>query len=532
VITEGIKALQAIRWRYPGNAQASELVYNKYIEYGLTDIHYDSGYYGRNVVATIQGRDHPKHEILVGGHFDSICDNCLMAPGADDNASGTIAVMEIARVLKLIGYHPSRTLRFIGFDAEENGLVGSNDYAIKAKQNGDDIELYLNYDMIGYRKPDQTDYEFIVIGYPGSEAFANLYGAMANNYTILSPLVRTFPSRSGDSYTFYYEGYNALFCTERYINPHYHTMRDSIQYLDIAYIREIIKAGVATILTLDKLPPSVTYLNVYDRGDGYSILVKWKEISGNYQYKISVGDSSGQYSRTFITENNQYLIDELSPGKKYYFGVSTMDTLDQESVIVEKTAAPDSIPLPPVELNGECVQNGVKLYWSRNLEMDILGYNIYRSMEPDWLYSKININPCTDTTYLDTTLISGFYYLYHITAVDSAGNESQLSDKTHLFRITEVGDFAQIPPEFSISQSYPNPQNPTSTIIFELPKASRVMLSVYNTLGQQVATLIDEQKQPGRYEVKFDGSKLPSGVYFYRIVAGEFVETKKMLLLR
>jgi len=85
---------------------------------------------------------------------------------------------------------------------------------------------------------------------------------------------------------------------------------------------------------------------------------------------------------------------------------------------------------------------------------------------------------------------------------------------------------------FRLSQNYPNPYNPTSTITFDLPKSTYVTLVVYNTLGQLVATLIDEQKQPGRYDVRFDGSKLPSGVYFYRIVAGEFVETKKMVVVK
>ncbi len=79
---------------------------------------------------------------------------------------------------------------------------------------------------------------------------------------------------------------------------------------------------------------------------------------------------------------------------------------------------------------------------------------------------------------------------------------------------------------------YPNPFNPSSTITFVLLKASYVTLNVYNSLGQLVASLVNEQKQPGRYDVQFDGSNLPSGVYFYRIVAGDFAETKKMVLIR
>lgn len=91
---------------------------------------------------------------------------------------------------------------------------------------------------------------------------------------------------------------------------------------------------------------------------------------------------------------------------------------------------------------------------------------------------------------------------------------------------------APFPFSFSLFQNYPNPQNPTSIITYDLPKASYVTLSICDTLGQQVAVLVDEYKQPGRYNLPFDGSKLPSGVYYYKIVAGEFTRTKKMLLIR
>jgi hypothetical protein len=85
---------------------------------------------------------------------------------------------------------------------------------------------------------------------------------------------------------------------------------------------------------------------------------------------------------------------------------------------------------------------------------------------------------------------------------------------------------------FWLKQNYPNPFNPLATITFDISKSSHVTLTVLNTLGQQVATLIDEQQQPGRYDVQFDGSRLTSGVYFYRLKAGEFTQTKKMLLIK
>jgi photosystem II stability/assembly factor-like uncharacterized protein len=85
---------------------------------------------------------------------------------------------------------------------------------------------------------------------------------------------------------------------------------------------------------------------------------------------------------------------------------------------------------------------------------------------------------------------------------------------------------------FQIEQNYPNPFNPSTTIRYELPHAARVSLKVYNTLGQEVATLVDETKPAGVYAVQFDAGRLASGVYFYRIVAGPFTETKRLLLIR
>jgi hypothetical protein len=88
------------------------------------------------------------------------------------------------------------------------------------------------------------------------------------------------------------------------------------------------------------------------------------------------------------------------------------------------------------------------------------------------------------------------------------------------------------PQDFLLGQNYPNPFNPTTTIRYALPYRSRVNLTVYNTLGQQVAIPIHAQQEAGSYEVKFDGSALASGVYFYRLQTGGFVDTKKLLLLR
>jgi hypothetical protein len=98
--------------------------------------------------------------------------------------------------------------------------------------------------------------------------------------------------------------------------------------------------------------------------------------------------------------------------------------------------------------------------------------------------------------------------------------------------VTGVSDVEGLPEVFTLDQNYPNPFNPSTVIRFSLPTASDVKLAVYNILGQKVATLVNEHLNAGVHTVQFDAKKMATGVYFYRIEAGSFVSSKKMLLLK
>ncbi|MGB5529782.1 MAG: T9SS type A sorting domain-containing protein [Ignavibacteriaceae bacterium] len=95
-----------------------------------------------------------------------------------------------------------------------------------------------------------------------------------------------------------------------------------------------------------------------------------------------------------------------------------------------------------------------------------------------------------------------------------------------------VEDVSVVPDNYSISQNYPNPFNPSTTIKYSIPQASFVKIKVYNTLGQVIAELVNQEIQIGNHEVSFDARNLTSGIYFYRIEAGNFVETRKMILIK
>jgi photosystem II stability/assembly factor-like uncharacterized protein len=98
--------------------------------------------------------------------------------------------------------------------------------------------------------------------------------------------------------------------------------------------------------------------------------------------------------------------------------------------------------------------------------------------------------------------------------------------------VTDVERDDLTPHLFTLFQNYPNPFNPTTTINYQIPSTGHVSLKIYDILGREIATLVNEEKSAGNYEIKFDGSNLSSGVYFYRLQSGSFSETKKFVLLK
>jgi predicted GH43/DUF377 family glycosyl hydrolase len=139
-----------------------------------------------------------------------------------------------------------------------------------------------------------------------------------------------------------------------------------------------------------------------------------------------------------------------------------------------------------------------------------------------------------------TVLLQGttFHMWYDGWKEPFAMNIYSIGHATSPFGAVPVGQRG-LPENYLLKQNYPNPFNPSTTIRYELPHASRVSLKVYNTLGQEVATLVNETKPAGMYTVQFDArlpggqaGRLASGVYFYRLEAGTFVQTKRLVLLR
>ncbi len=135
-----------------------------------------------------------------------------------------------------------------------------------------------------------------------------------------------------------------------------------------------------------------------------------------------------------------------------------------------------------------------------------------------------------------TTPDTAYIYVMLVSERDSVhiGSYFLVDDIAYAGTATGVAEQPQSakPAVFALDQNYPNPFNPTTTIKYELPKTSMVKLSVFDLLGREVATLVNERKDAGAYQVRFDGSALPSGIYFYRIVAGDFVQTRRLALVK
>jgi hypothetical protein len=212
-------------------------------------------------------------------------------------------------------------------------------------------------------------------------------------------------------------------------------------------------------------------------------------------------------------------------------------------------------PPPPDTFMVKSDSGRIKISWSPNAESSphFDGYRLYRSAgKTDTTYDLIFDCGKGVNSYDDQSAKGGFNYYYYIQTKDDGstnpGNaalnipagEPLVSSRYYTMTnsptspITSVAENkADIPAEFSLKQNYPNPFNPSTTISFGLPKKSHVSLKIYDLLGREMATLVNnEEMSAGSYTKEFNARRLTSGVYFYRLQAGAFTKTKKLLLLK
>jgi len=283
-------------------------------------------------------------------------------------------------------------------------------------------------------------------------------------------------------------------------------------------------------------PEYVNPIWEYDHNDGCS-------VTGGYVYrgqnipgligKYIYGDYcqktvwSLEYDGIAPTVNQLVL---TAPGRIVSFGI------DQSSELYVLTFNPDniymffsSLPVELVSFKGEYINSRVSITWETATEIMNYGFDLERSVNSN-LWNKIafipgngNSNSTKYYNYTDTDLKSTGVFKYRLKQIDNDGTFEYSNVIT-----VDVG----VPDKFFLSQNYPNPFNPSTKIRYQIPQESKVIIKLYDILGSEVITLLNEKKDPGVYEVEFNAQHLPSGTYIYRIIAGSFVETKKMVLMK
>lgn len=198
----------------------------------------------------------------------------------------------------------------------------------------------------------------------------------------------------------------------------------------------------------------------------------------------------------------------------------------------------NSSPAIPKELSSNSISN-VSLKWNSNKEPDLHYYQIYKKKDETvfTFYDSIDSNLYIDDSEIyDTTNSSKTFVYYKITAVDSSGKSSTFSMEIKIPVVDSISGCEGYPRndcnKFTLYQNYPNPFNPTTKINYSIPKESIVTIKVFDVLGKEVTTLVNQRHTVGHHQIELNANNLSSGIYFYNLQAGDYVETKKMIFLK
>lgn len=439
-----IEGLQNFGTRFmltPNRDTVAEWLRIRFLSLGFTDVVIDSfdcrtNWNGtiltvqKNVIATLHGTSDPERVFIVGGHADSYSGGnpYATAPGADDNASGTAAVLEMARVIMKEGYKPKSTIKFVTFGAEELMLYGDGGcwhFAADAQQKGMNIELMINHDMISHDTSRMAGGSVDINYYSGYEHLLNFAQQATQRFSHVTPLAGT-RDQASDSYPFWAQGFPAIYFEEHQFSPYYHTPQDIVSNYNMQYCAEVIKASCAMLLRSSTAPSSVRDFTITDAGDGSSLMLRWsrcitRDVKG---YSVHVGKASSQYDTTLFVTDSMFVVRNLIEGVRYFVGVAAMDSEGNESFILERSGIPYSKPLPPANLAADPTWHKVLLHWNPNMEGDLLGYYVYRSDSQAGAPSNLTPSPVRDTSFTHVPAHSEPYAYYTVRAVDSTFQES------------------------------------------------------------------------------------------------------------
>lgn len=256
---------------------------------------------------------------------------------------------------------------------------------------------------------------------------------------------------------------------------------------------------------------------------------------GNLQVRIALSGTTSKVAGEIVdgngnvvayinsTSSNPFILTAASAGTYVINAGYKNPSLKWDSKQVDIT-----LPVELVSFSAKVNNNSVNLTWSTATETNNLGFEIERSrISNEW--EKIgfvsgagNSSSPKNYSYSDNNLFPG-KYSYRLKQIDVDGAYEYSS-------IVEV--VIDNPKQFELKQNYPNPFNPVTKIPFQISTTSKVSIAVYDLLGKEIVKLLDEERTPGYYEIAWNPIGLPSGIYYYQIQAGSFVDTKQMILLR
>lgn len=271
------------------------------------------------------------------------------------------------------------------------------------------------------------------------------------------------------------------------------------------------------------------------------VTVRWSRPTGATSFHLQLGTDStfttGMLLSDFPTVDTVHVVHALSYLTSYWWRVNAYNTATGISAYSAAWKFSTGMPLPGMVTLLIPAQNAVvnadtlRLRWRSTTPL-VDRYWFEYSIDSTFTLTAID-SVVTDTTTVLRSMAKNTGYYWRVRAHNPAG-WGPFSAKAHFMRsTTEVGQPSQgVPGSWVLAQNYPNPFNPSTTIAFGLPERARVRLTVFNTLGEMVSELTDAEWDAGYHSVTFNAEHLSSGVYFYRMDAGPFVMTRRLMLLR
>ncbi len=403
----------------PESVQAQQWIAEKFLSWGLDveimDFDMSGGPASDNIIATLTGTKYPDEYVVLGGHSDSYSSSA-MAPGADDNASGTAGVMEIARILSQ--YEFDRSIVFCAFSGEEYGLHGSAAYASRSAQQGMEILGYFNMDMIGYLEPGNTTIMTSLIYPQSAKELADFYTDVAAVY-LPDFMITTSTMIGGDSdhTSFNNNGYMGIFPFEDSENysPYIHTANDLVgpSYNNQEQAVVFSKATMASVVTLsDLLTPPRNLLAI--PGDGM-VELHWDEM-----YDVDYFNIYRDGIFLSSSANSMFTDTEVENGVQYeYYVTAVYSDSEEESAPSNRVWV---TPMPPISFPLFIdFENGFP-YWELSPQWGLTSNESFSpsyslSESPDGAYENdredyATLFPVNLEGYTDATL--SFYTRYDI----------------------------------------------------------------------------------------------------------------------